>query len=513
MFHRPSCFRAITALTASALYLFSLQAIANTLEPIVVGSQPGDAQCLNFGDQAKSFGSITDDHWRSWMPDFRFSTGEQHLSVEITANSTNLRHRYTPSDRGSDRVVVGSHLEPHRTYRISQMVYLEPGWEWGGDTYEGGKLGFGFGGGTTPSGGIVDIAGFTARIMWRGNYLGGGKYDGTGRLSVYSYAADRPDNIGEDYFIGDYQVPVGEWFNITYEIRANSSIDEYDGHARAWINGDLLLEQYGIAWQQAGDQPVIDTLYYSSFYGGSNRGWAPSKPTYAKFKNVCWAPVISGYSGIDPDNGRFTTLSSQSANEEINLRAPDESTELKNQDWFDLRQVLLQKTEEATVHINVIAPDALPPAPQHYSESVMALNQAMDAVRDVSAKSMGINPVVSALQAIEELNSAVQLNSVTDIEIEEVLQIRQLIKETIEQYPMLASLVAEKALEGAGCNDSAMGERFCLESRALFLDASVLTESITYTTPEDLPFLGWQAEQAWNQYVDAINVLEVEILK
>lgn len=263
---------------------------------------PSDVHCINFGPSPRDFGAVIDEDWNSWLPGFRFAKGEEHLAVEVVnAETSHLRHNFIPTAEGSDRVVVASDIEHHRTYRISQSVFLEPGWEWGGDTYQGGKLGFGFGGGTAPSGGIIDPAGFTARIMWRGHYLGGGEYDGTGRLVIYSYAADRPDALGEDYRIGEFSVPIGEWFNIVFEVEANSSITESDGSARAWINGELLLDENDIAWQLAGDRPIIDTLYYSSFYGGASRGWAPSKPTYLKIKDVCWAAVIDGVSGIEPD--------------------------------------------------------------------------------------------------------------------------------------------------------------------------------------------------------------------
>jgi len=504
MNYRPSiCKGALTVYALLALYFLSSQAIANVVHlnsnvsnsalsraapDAMSGVLPG-AQCIDFGEQHRDFGSVTDDIWRLWMPAFRFATGEEHLAVQIESDTANLRHKYVPTDRGSDRVVVGSHLEPHSTYRLSQMVFLEHGWEWGGDTFEGGKLGFGFGGGTTPSGGIVDLAGFTARIMWRGNYLGGGKYDGSGRLVVYSYAADRPENIGEDYFIGDYSVPIGEWFNIAYEIKANSSITKSDGHAKAWVNGELLLEETGIAWQQAGDSPVIDTLYYSSFYGGSNRGWAPSKTTYAKFKDVCWAPVIDGESGIDPDNELYLIEPLPTE-----PRAPDDAMGSKGPEWLELKRNLLQKTEEASVYINVIAPDSLAAGPQYYTDSLNALNQTMDTVRVVSGKYLSEN--------------ASQLNSVTDIELQEMSIIKLLLKETIEQYPALAEMVVRQAQQTAGCDDTHAGHPSCLSSLSSLAEVQSFISTLNYNRTDDMSFISWQAEQAWNSSVDAINFLE-----
>jgi len=60
-----------------------------------------------------------------------------------------------------------------------------------------------------------------------------------------------------------------------------------------------------MAWQTAGDTPTIDSFLYSTFYGGSGPEWSPDKTTHLRLADVCWAPVVDGYSGIDPDNGRI----------------------------------------------------------------------------------------------------------------------------------------------------------------------------------------------------------------
>ena len=165
-----------TLIIGSALVFFDTAvASQNSVNSTTVrDAGPSVTQCIDFGNLDQGFGSVTDSDWRTWLPDFRFVTGEEHLSVEVGPDFSVLRQEYVPSARGSDRVVAASDLEPHRTYRVTQTVFLEDGWEWGGDTFEGGKLGFGLGGGTNPSGATIDPAGFTARIIWRGNYLGGG---------------------------------------------------------------------------------------------------------------------------------------------------------------------------------------------------------------------------------------------------------------------------------------------------------------------------------------------------
>ena len=60
-----------------------------------------------------------------------------------------------------------------------------------------------------------------------------------------------------------------------------------------------------MGWQLAGDKPSIDSLFYMGFYGGHGTQWSPQFTTSMKVGSVCWAPVVDGYSGIDPDSGRI----------------------------------------------------------------------------------------------------------------------------------------------------------------------------------------------------------------
>lgn len=273
---------------------------AEVSHAVIVGSNPGDATCIHLDGGYADFGTLSKDNWRAWIPDVRYSIGDDFLAVENAGTEGDvIRQKYVPSSIGSARVISASTIPVQKTYRLAQSIYLEPGWDWGGDASQGGKLGFGFGGGTSPSGGSVDYAGFTARIMWRG------QLDGTAKIGIYSYAADRPKQYGEDILIENYLAPIGEWINLIIEIQTNSSISSYDGRMRIWLDGEEVLDKQNVGWQLAGGEPSIDSLFYSSFYGGSDSSWAPDTTTYAKVRNVCWSPVIGGYSGIDPDQGRY----------------------------------------------------------------------------------------------------------------------------------------------------------------------------------------------------------------
>jgi len=224
--------------------------------------------------------------WDEWTGiSLDFASKKEHLAVVQRDGVAVLRQQLVPSVQGSARVTIRGDLEPAETYTISQRVFFEPGFDWGREI-QGGKLGFGLGGATAPTGGNTDAAGFTARFMWRGNN------DGTARIVLYSYAADRTENLpwGDDYELEGFLAPIGEWFTLTMEVTANTSIGSADGRVRAWADDKLLLDRSAIRWQGAGGTPVVDRLIYATFYGGSGWRWAPEQTTHIQFSDVCWSP-------------------------------------------------------------------------------------------------------------------------------------------------------------------------------------------------------------------------------
>ena len=354
---------------------------------IVVGSGPGDAVCLDLTNHQIGFGGVSDSHWKQWIPSLRYSIGEEFLAVEDTANYGKvLRHKYVPSSIGSGRVVTASSLNLQRTYRLAQSIYLEPGWDWGQIAKKGGggKLGFGLGGGTTPSGGTVDPNGFTARLMWRG------QSDGTAKIGIYSYAADRTKTYGEDVLIDNYAAPIGEWINIIIEIQTNSSTSSYDGRMRIWLDGVQVLDKQNVGWQLGGSTPAVDSLYYSSFYGGSSAEWGPYNTTYAKMRNVCWSSVVNGYSGIDPDNGRYEVFSTVNPGTSY---GDDPWGDSGAPDWFAKREEAKQLAEASRVQIEFLAPDASEIVGLYYAQAVEQLILALNATSSNSVIDLASNPI------------------------------------------------------------------------------------------------------------------------
>ena len=253
----------------------------------------GAIQCLAISDTDKSFGEVTADDWRDWLTGYTYSLRPEHLETGIDNGEPYFRQQLIPTSIGSHHVQAGANLASSRTYRLTQTLFFEPEFDWGGSN-EGGKVGFGLGGGSAPSGGVLQTDGFTLRLMWRGNG------DGTARLVAYSYAADRSQHLpyGDDYILGNFEIPVGSWFEVTIEVKTNSTTEQNDGSLRVWVGSDLALQRDNVTWQSSGGQPAVQKLIYTTFYGGNDSSWAPSQTTHIRFGEACWAPV-------ETQNGSF----------------------------------------------------------------------------------------------------------------------------------------------------------------------------------------------------------------
>ena len=260
------------------------------------GEYLGNVECVVVSDNNQDFGQVDSSDWRNWFENYTYAQLPEYLSTGNDGVKSYIRQKLVPTSYGSHHVQAGTNLTSARTYRITQSLYFEPDFDWGGSN-EGGKVGYGLGGGSTPSGGQIQTDGFTLRFMWRGNK------DGTARMSAYSYAADRDQNYiwGEDLYLQGFEIPIGEWFDITMEVKTNSSTGTSDGSLRAWVDGDLKLQEDDIGWQLSGSRPAVQKLTFTTFYGGNDSSWAPSQTTYIRYADACWAPVVNASGDLMDD--------------------------------------------------------------------------------------------------------------------------------------------------------------------------------------------------------------------
>lgn len=230
---------------------------------------------------------VTRERLAEWsgIDDWQFMTNTWLLSLDNdeSDDKTYLRQTLQPSYKGSERVVGQAPLPASTVFTLTQTMFLEPEFDWGGH-HEGGKIGFGLGGGSTPTGAELYQDGFSARLMWRGNK------DGTARMALYAYSSDRHQNMpyGDDYPLQDFLIPVGEWFTVTMALTANSNTGAADGRVRIWVNDVLKLQRDNIHWQAAGATPMVDHLMYATFHGGNSWEWSPERPVHVRFRDVCW---------------------------------------------------------------------------------------------------------------------------------------------------------------------------------------------------------------------------------
>ena len=204
------------------------------------------------------------------------TNGTNFASVENIGGELAFKTRMIPESDGSSRVGAGATMSsPATSAKLTQSVFLEDGFDWGG-TNEGGKLGFGFRGGpdgSAASGGSGgQDEGFTCRFMWRAN----------GEVDIYVYDADTA-GYGDSYYTGYFLQP-NQWEDLAMEVGMNTA-GVADGTLRAWANGNLILDRSDMKWFQTGT-PQIDTIQHLTFYGGDDSSWSPDGTYNIWFKDI-----------------------------------------------------------------------------------------------------------------------------------------------------------------------------------------------------------------------------------
>lgn len=200
-----------------------------------------------------------------------------------------LRVMYEPTSRGSPRIEKKFGLESTASARVSFDVYFEAGFEF----VRGGKLGFGLrgGAGTTGCKPIVPD-GWSARVMWRSG----------GTFEVYYYHQDRQNRCGDKITAkidGEaIKLQTEQWYSMSLDVKVND-IGAANGAVSLLLGDFVVANRTGIRWRApcSGCRNArVTTLSLSTFYGGADSSWSPSKRTYALFDNV----VVMDTAARDP---------------------------------------------------------------------------------------------------------------------------------------------------------------------------------------------------------------------
>ncbi len=241
------------------------------------GGQGPGTELMHADFQATAPGQYTEDMvesdfgsappWNDGMDEGRASivdeAGNHFLRVTYTAD------KYGPSDGGVQFKVAlaESHEELYLSYRVRFAA--------GFDFVKGGKLP-GLVGGTAPTGCVNDTTGFSARMMWRSG----------GAAVQYMYFPEKQNACGDDY---EYtpggaaaHFEPGTWHTVEHRLVMNTPGD-HDGVLQAWFDGEAALDDAAFLYRLAGATYGIDTLYFSTFFGGGDQSWAPAEAQVADF--------------------------------------------------------------------------------------------------------------------------------------------------------------------------------------------------------------------------------------
>lgn len=114
--------------------------------------------------------------------------------------------------------------------------------------------------------------GWSARVMWREG----------GALENYMYHSKQTHFYGDDEYWQKLATP-GSWHHFQHRVVMNDP-GVANGIMQAWLDGELVLDMHDVEYRKTADIG-INLFYFSTFYGGNDSSWAPSKDQMTYFDN------------------------------------------------------------------------------------------------------------------------------------------------------------------------------------------------------------------------------------
>jgi len=186
-------------------------------------------------------------------------------------NGRSLKVLYPKGQVGSTRsgcqfqVGLAPRPEYFLDYRVRFGDARKKRWDFG----RGGKLP-GLAGGAANTGGKKPTGdGWSARYMWK-----------KGQLVVYLYHLGQKGTNGDTLAL-NHPLVAGKGYRLTQRVRVNNG-SAADGILQVWVDGRLKLDRRGIRFRKGTLAPV-DVFYFSTFFGGSSKSWAPKIDSEAYF--------------------------------------------------------------------------------------------------------------------------------------------------------------------------------------------------------------------------------------
>jgi len=252
------------------------------------------ASLLNTASAASNAEPIILDDFES------YSLGESWPKISATqiikncglASQSNkcMRVKYSPNSQGSPRLTKKIKLPHSDHYTLSYDVYFENSFEF----VRGGKLPGLASANPTDGCNSVKPDSWSSRLMWREN----------GALQSYFYSQDRSKPCGDGQTGKNFKFQKNKWYGIELEVKLNTQYDEYGGSVVVRVDGKVIAENKNQRMRSVyNSNSDISLFFFSSFFGGNNTSWAPSKPVYARFDNFTvypgakldYKPVVEDY--------------------------------------------------------------------------------------------------------------------------------------------------------------------------------------------------------------------------
>ena len=187
-----------------------------------------------------------------------------HLEVGYPAGSSSPSSGHPGGAQARLAIAAGPRLRYTLTYQIRFPV----GFQW----VRGGKLP-GLCGGACGTRWHNGPGGWAARFMWRAG--------GAGEVLL---SAATTTGFGADLGLGDWHFQAdGGWHTLSEQVTMNTP-GQPDGSIEVSYDGIRVAALTGLVLRAAGDTEEIDSLIFSTFFGGSGSSWAPTAAQHIDFR-------------------------------------------------------------------------------------------------------------------------------------------------------------------------------------------------------------------------------------
>lgn len=235
---------------------------------------------LDFKDQA--LGQFSDQQLTTLCPLVTWSIMNNNATITEDMQRGKVlsisypKTKFGPFDSGSQFI---ARITPAKSYFLDYFVKFDKSFEF----VLGGKLPGLTSGGGDYTGGVVPTngEGWSARYMWS-----------TNNAILYLYYLDQTSIYGDNVSTNQV-IEKDKWYRLTQEIVVNDP-DQYNASIRVWLNGRLVIEKKNFRLRIA-PNGLIDSFYFSTFFGGNDASWAPTVDCKAYFDDIVVSTEAPAY--------------------------------------------------------------------------------------------------------------------------------------------------------------------------------------------------------------------------